>query len=107
MKSISQSIQQRPTIEPTKARCRRDLIVEDFLSRLNPSRQEAGYRPYTATWLLGRIAKSGRRTDEESLHALYRECEKARSFGRLFSALTASKRSHVAATVGMFSEGTS
>ena len=93
MKSIAASINERrlerPEPEPTNARCRRDLIIEDFLSRLNPSREEAGYRPYTATWLIGRIAKSGRRTDEESLHALYRECEKARSFGRLFSALTA------------------
>lgn len=64
--------------------------LDNFLARLNPSRIDAGYPPYTHAWLGRKLKKSGVQ-DAAGAYILYRKCEEGRSFSRLFAYLTSSK----------------
>lgn len=89
MKNINDLVANRASkpVEKTKARCRRDELVDAFLAKLNPDRVAAGYQPYTPGVVLGKIKRAGYQTDTDDLHTLYRQCESAHSFGKLFSYL--------------------
>jgi hypothetical protein len=79
-------IKKREAGEP---RSSRDVVLEDFLKRINPGREAAGYAPYTTTRIAGMISRAGYKTGD--LHALYEECSKGRSFGALFETIIKSK----------------
>lgn len=70
--------------KPTTLRSERDELIQKFLDRINPGRERAGYKPYTAKVLLGRIARAKIDTSAPSLYALYNQCDKADSFSKLF-----------------------
>ena len=56
--------------------------LDQFLDRLNPSRVSAGYKPYTHS-RIGRMLKlAGYKAGD--LHRLYKECDQANSFSKLF-----------------------
>lgn len=79
MKTISFDLE-RYTKPTTKANSERAELLEKFLNRLNPPRVEAGYKPLSAARLGMMLAH----VPTEDLYPFYRECEQAKSFGKLF-----------------------
>lgn len=63
--------------------------LDDFLARLNPGREQAGYKPYSHARLGGMIKKAGYKAGD--LHNLYKTCNEARNFGSLFNYLMKKK----------------
>lgn len=62
---------ERFTKPTTKANSHRAELVEQFLTRLNPSRVEAGYKALTPARLGMMLAH----VQTDDLHAFYKSCE--------------------------------
>lgn len=75
--SILDRLQNRPARAP---RSEREEILDRFLQALNPARVAEGFRPLTPA----RVATALQGIPTGDLHAFYRQCEQARSFGRYF-----------------------
>lgn len=58
----------------------RQLILKDFLERINPARKEAGYKPYTPARFGVKVAP----LSTELLQYLYGVCKKAKNFTACF-----------------------
>lgn len=64
----------------TKANNQRAELVEKFLQRLNPGREQAGFKPYTPARLGMMLAH----IPTEDLYPFYRQCEQAKHFSKFF-----------------------
>lgn len=71
-------------------RSSRDLLLDEFMGRLNPDQVRDGYEEYTPSYLAKVLKDAG--YAEGSWHGLYKSCERARSFGALFKHLTKPKK---------------
>ena len=74
---------------PGAPRSERDELLNMFCDRLNPDRVKDGYQPYSPS-RLAKILKDAGFKQFDWL-PLYKSCDRARSFGRLFSHLTKTK----------------
>lgn len=81
MKRINEIELARPS---TESRCERDELIDKFLSRLNPPREKAGYKPLSASRLVGMIRKAKGKADTTTMRDFYTELCRADNFSRLF-----------------------
>ena len=79
MKSISFDLN-RFTKPTSKANNNRASLIEPFVKRLNASRIQSGYKPYTAAFIASKMAYI--ETDE--LHAFYKKLSDSNNFGALW-----------------------
>jgi hypothetical protein len=76
----------------SQARSGRDAVIDEMLAKLNPSRVSAGYKPYTADLLIGKIAAAGFGTSEQDLYTLHNECLDKKVYGAYFHWKLGSKK---------------
>lgn len=63
-----------------RPRTEREELLDRFLARLNPARTEANLKPLSYAGLAAKLAK----IPTGDLHSFYQNCDRARSFSRLF-----------------------
>lgn len=68
--------------EINQPRSNRDALINDFLARLNPDRLKKGMAEITPARVAKMLKDAG--YAEHTWHALYKSCDRARSFGGLF-----------------------
>lgn len=61
-------------------RSEREELLDRFLAKLNPDRAKKGMDPIS----VGRLVKMFELVPTHDLHAIYKNCERGRSFGGLF-----------------------
>lgn len=67
-------------VQKNQPRSEREELYDLFLVRLNPDRAKKGMGPISA----GRLAKMFELVSVSDMHAIYKNCERGRSFGGLF-----------------------
>jgi hypothetical protein len=56
LKQIEFTLPERYTTPKTKATSERSSLIEPFVERLNASRKDAGYKPYTTGYICSKMA---------------------------------------------------
>lgn len=78
----------RPAISNSnQPRSEWEEILDRFLLQLNPGREQDGFKPYTHARLASILKKAGV-NDTSAAYLLFRRCQDANSFSRLFAYLT-------------------
>lgn len=71
----------KPLTAPAE-RSERDELLQRFLDRVNPTRVRDGFAPYTHGRLARMVSAAGYETAD--LHRLFKECDGAAHFSKLF-----------------------
>ena len=71
---------EKTEVKPSKISNERQLVLKDFLDRLNPPRIKAGYKPYKPAYMGMKLSH----LNTQDLYFFLSECKHANNFSKYF-----------------------